>query len=265
MPVLTGQMARLLKKTCKFMASLYLAAFIGTNIHIVHDSANNNLPRIEDSKRVFLKTERYKIKIGERNEDLTLVGEIHYYNKAEQEIGRRLVSEHEHIAYEGDGTEGIGDISKSKLIYMRTFMAVSDISASYYRLGSGRFYDDILLTAVKMGRDVHGLEFPYDPFRHMSIPKRAMFLGQMFLSNLTSPAYYYAGKNEEALFKSDNLGSMKPYKTEILDKRNKDMAMNIIKLLEGEDIDNLLAVVGQAHLEGIVDELAKETCIEKVE
>ena len=90
----------------------------------------------------------------------------------------------------------------------------------------------------------------------MSWKEKAELAGMITGAAVMSPLMYYAGKNERP-FDASELHDYR-FKDSLVTKRDKDMALEIIKLLEEDEIDDLLVDVGRGHIEGIVSNLEKQ-------
>ncbi len=114
--------------------------------------------------------------------------------------------------------------------------------------------------AEEKGHKVHALE--KDPLMHLSLGEKAELFGRSYLGMLWAPLSYYEGKNEEP-YSVSKFADFR-YRESLIDKRDEVMAGNLANLLRREGVDNLLAEVGGAHLEGVIKNLSDEVELREV-
>lgn len=235
----------------------YLAAYMLVSTHAHYDFFTNNLPRIEkENAPISLEIKKFEADIGGRKKRLTLVGEYHIYNKKENEFGKRLVKEHTAFANECSD-ESLKNGSIMEKVYLYSLGFPYGVYSHYANtLANGRTYYSISDIASEEGKHIHALEKPGTltnlPFKDIITLQASCLLGM-----LTAPIHYYTGKNETP-YKREELDSLGSAKLALVDRRDKNMATSLVKLLKSPDIDNLLATVGRAHLDGVINNLSQQ-------
>ncbi len=96
----------------------------------------------------------------------------------------------------------------------------------------------------------------------MSGGEKARLFGEAVFSALTAPLAYYEAKNETPHDASEYANFT--YRESLIDNRDKVMAGGIVDLLEKEGVDQLLATVGRAHLEGVISNLSKQVELREI-
>lgn len=248
-----------LKNSLRIARNIYLTAYLGVTTHIGYDFFANNKQELKTNGGVEynLQVQKYDVDINGQKKKLTLVGETHYYNRMEHETGKKLVEEHNNFANEiGKGT----NIPFMDKVFFTPFSALHLVSSGFSRLGDGRIYSSISEIAEDSGQTVYALE--EDPFIHMSVGEKLGFGILMSIEFLVAPINYYASKNETSYNPRDYDDFV--FRESMIDKRDSVMAQGLIKLLSKDNVDNLLATVGGAHVEGIVKNLLKNVELNEI-
>ena len=125
------------------IVGLYALAYLEFTALAMYDSYKRYGHPTQQEQAQALIVKRYKVRINGKEKNFTLVGEAHYYNQKEHELGKKLVDEHQHFAYEGgkQSNQSLGN-----LVYQEAFEFLMKIPIFYTKLGTGRFYDNILLS-----------------------------------------------------------------------------------------------------------------------
>lgn len=170
--------------------TLYAVLYLGVSAHVGYDYLRHNRQRIEQGQTVQqLEVRRYHITIDDREKELTLVGEDHYYTKKEHTIAQNLVDEHEHFAEES-GTGHLLNMPLRNVMYAYACLKPLEITLFYQHLGNGRWYDSVREIAEERGYVVHPLENADDPFTNMSPREKVSFLAESIGSVVTAPLAY---------------------------------------------------------------------------
>ncbi len=251
-----------IKKFLKLSLAAYAVGYLGLTGHVFYDYSKDNLPKIEQSNpNLTLDIHKYKIEINGKNKILTLVGEVHFYNKKDSEIARKLVDKNHNFANEC-GECNLEFNSFKEEIY-GNFLAYSlFIPFKFNIMGNGRIYKSIDEIAREKGYKNHPLEENDDPFKNLSFGQKTMLLVAGIYSTLKGPLNYYESKKDSE--KVEDLSKIKKdlddlgLSDSLLYKRDIVMAGNIVKLLKEDTIDKLVASVGKAHIEEILRSLAIE-------
>ena len=251
-----------LKSVFKWGLAAYLTAYAGLSAHVFYDYFKYNQKRVEQNKDVALEAHSYNINIDGKEKYLTLVGERHCYNKAEHEIGEKLVKQHKCFADECGGPDGVKDISIGNFLYGLAIALPITIEGSYSNLGNGRIYISISDIAREKGHKIYPLENPNDAFNNMSFKERASLLLEADATILIAPRSYYFAKNEKPSDAKDYKDFK--YREALIDKRDPVMAQGVVNLLKKEGVDSLLATVGKAHLEGVIKNLSQKVEIREI-
>jgi len=253
------QLKNIAKNTLvRWLVIPYATAYIVATGYAAVDYHFFNPNRIEQNQPQGLQVRRYTARIDGEQKYLTLVGETHIYNRTEVEFGRKLVDEHTSFAGEvgSDSKLPSGD---------RLFNSVNaklwHIPIRFYQYGSGRRYAPIDRIVENNGNKVHGLED--NPYESLSTGDRISTVGWSIFGFLTAPMQYYMGRFEDP---SDyTAGCSGPIGVEsLITKRDPVMAESIVRLLESDDVDDLLATMGSCHLDGVIENLEKEIELQEI-
>ena len=246
------------KKFMKWVVVPYAASYMAATGYAAVDYHFFNPNRIEQNQPQGLQVRRYVASIDGKEKYLTLVGEVHFYNLTEFKLGRELVKEHTSFAGEvgSDSNLPSGD---------RLFNSINarlwHIPLKFYQYGGGRRYGGIDLIAEKKGNKVHGLE--ENPYESLSTVEKTRFLGWSIFGFLTAPGQYYTGRFEDPSDYTAGCSGPTGEKA-LITKRDPVMAKSIVRLLERDDVNDLLATMGSCHLDGVIEKLEKDIDLQQV-
>src|SRR3989338_692875 len=259
----------IVKWTTGTIAGLYVAAYLGFTAHAIYDSKQRYGQGIQQEEQLsLLKVKRFRVKISGKEKYLTLVGEVHSYNKKEYEIAKKLVDEHRHFVYEGGKR---GNQSFGNYVYQEVMDKLLKIPAFYLNLGTGRFYDVIPIIAKQKGYNVQGLENPYNVYESLSFDDKFAFLKDITHSALTAPLLYYKAELLEdilAMLSEAGIGDIKlidsRFQKPLVDGRDIKMSKGIVDRLKKEGVDKLLAGAGISHFGGIIRNMSNQIGLEEI-
>lgn len=250
-----------------YALKLYGTGVLATCMHTAYDFLRYNLPRIRRGDVAqALKVKRYQVMIKGKPKRLTLAGEIHCYNKNDSDLAEKLIEEHSSFASEGGNEDGgRNEMSFGNSIYLAGISLLFLPPVGFYKLGSGRWCPSMRDIHEKKGHEVHSLE--RDPMIFMSPVDKLQFFGKALLGALLFPLCYYKGKQElkygPETLRNPLEGSR--LKKPLVDDRDEVMANSLVELLERNDIDDLLANTGGAHLNGVIRNLSMQVQLREVE
>ncbi len=243
-------------KRTALLLGVYLAGMVAVNAHIAYDYHTHTKYTIENGEiPKVLEVHKYEINLDGEEEYLTIVAEKHSYSKEEYEIGIRLAEDHAHFASEV-GTQSFYNVSKSNLRYLLAIVTCLGPSNYYYNLGSGRTYDSVSSIAEDQGYFIYALEDVQQSLEDFSGFDKALFFGWSTASALVSPIGYYQGRDDTGFVHGQNKGTL--FNRLLVDKRDEGIADGIIDLLRDDEIDDLLASLGIAHFEGVIEHLSEK-------
>ncbi|MBS3113621.1 hypothetical protein J4448_00820 [Candidatus Woesearchaeota archaeon] len=245
------------------IVGLYALAYLEFTALAMYDSYKRYGHPTQQEQAQALIVKRYKVRINGKEKNFTLVGEAHYYNQKEHELGKKLVDEHQHFAYEGgkQSNQSLGN-----LVYQEAFEFLMKIPIFYTKLGTGRFYDNILLIAKQRGHKVQRLENSYKPFDNLPLERKLELLRIAAYGALVGPLLYHQARLLEPMLaelSESELENLIKWTDPVLHKhlveeRNKIMSREIAGILKQDTIDKLLAGVGKGHLDDIIRDLSQQ-------
>ena len=249
------EMRNIRKTFMKWVLVPYIALYSLASGYAAFDYNAFNSSRIEQDQTQSLQIRKYKVRFDNKEKHLTLVGENHFYNRVEFELGITLINGHNAFANEfgSDSKLPSGDELLNRVI---GYLSVP--SALFYVFGSGRFYPPISVMAEAAGHNIHGLE--ESPFSDLSTKEKASILYSSASSILIAPLDYYFARSEDSRDLRDSCLEDEP----LIAKRDPIMGFNLASLLKSDDVDNLLGTVGVCHLDGVVKTLSKQIELEEI-
>lgn len=241
----------------------YSCAYLGSAGYAFYDHFKYNVERVKKKAENHLLVKNYDISLGNKVKRLTLVGEIHMYNYKESEFGKKLIQNYKHVAHEGGTYEG-----RSAFIW--AWSALGTPSNLFYMMGSGRYHPSIGVSAVLEGKEIHFLESGEDSFeQNTTLEQKLMLMSSTVTAFATAPLSYYIGRNMlingedwDSIIKDLDGNSSIGYAVN-LTERDTIMADNIAELLEKDNIDSLLCVMGRGHIVGVEKNLKEKLKLEE--
>ena len=235
--------------------SLYALAYAASTAHVLYDANRRQQNQIESP--LELTVQRYQLQINHEQKDLTLVGENHYYTKAEQKFAEELVEEHEYIATE-TGLDISAGISFPNLLYNTLLLIPLSVNHFYLSLALNRNSKSI----GELLNDADKYIFPLEESISQTISDKTKIklLSRHIICSMLGPIIYYQTKNSSKNWEKeeDNSPIISTEDKEIVQDRDTIMAGNILNIFNNYDIDKLLAVVGRAHVPGIITSLSQK-------
>ena len=252
---------KFLKDAFHSALSLYVSAYMGLTGYEIYDAAKRNIQEDRKNHQTSnLDFHSFEVDMCSETKSLTLVGEVHLYNKTESKIARELVAKYKLIASETGMTSPFS-LSFGNFLYSTILTFPLGLQMFYYQLGSDRWHSSIRTIANNNDIEVLKLESPNNGFNSLSSKERIMFLGEMIKGAALAPIIYFDARSDNNItLDAKNF----PYYSSLVEKRDIVMANSLIRILEDTEADSCLAAVGDAHLPGIIDHLKKHLCIEEV-
>ena len=247
---------------------IYLAAYVAGWLAVAADQAMLGQRKLEENEsKIAFQVRKYELKIDDKPEYLTLIGEVHSYTKAESEIAQKLVSEHSFYANECGNPPNMSTVSTGNKVYLDACSYPLIFYFLFNHAGSGRTYDSMDEIAVKKGKVVYPLEDNNAAMNCMSNKERTACLLSYWADALKGPLAYYQAKQKESydLESVNKWVNTLPYKSGLVYKRDILMAEGIIDLLRRPGTDTLLASVGLAHLQGVEKYLTEHANAKRIE
>jgi hypothetical protein len=238
------------KNLRKWMFRTYLAAYVTAGGYALFDAAKNsdtleNTPQLSDIRE-------YDVSIDGKVKHLTLVGEVHSYNRKESEIAKELVERNTHVAGEGFSFS-IHRLTPGNYVFGMAAVLPATPYYFFCKIGSGRMYPSLGDYAEDKGRRLYELENVNDEFDTMTLLERSVMLASYWSTLFTAPLGYYESKN----YAISNAILVEISQNKGIAHRDSVMASTIVDLLHRDDIDTLLAFYGRGHMIGITRNLDK--------
>lgn len=232
----------------------YAATYTGLSTYAIYDYKTNNIERIKKAKNSLV-IKKYDVTIEDKVKHITIIGETHIYNHKESEFAKEFIDDYEYVAMEGNGGQGEFDG------YMLTMGLCYLPFMTFYSMGNGRFITNPTMHyyALEKEKTLFYLEAGEDEFKKKTTDnQRRALLDIGALALITAPFAYFDGKNElthgERDYTTEDIPGYLEYAVNA-SERDSIMVKNILKILEKEEVDSLLCVMGKAHVPGVEKKL----------
>lgn len=247
-----------LKGALKYGLTWFVAVYIGIGGYAVCDYKFSHSKKIEEKTKNNLVIQKYNVPLEDRIKELTIVGEIHLYNSKETEFAKDYINKFEHVAKEGSSKESSDlFVTLTALGLIPTFL--------FYSMGSGRSIFNHTLSSLseQKGKTVYFLEDKDKFDSGGTLNQKFALLGCSVLSLAAGPMGYFEGKREFLKGSTGGNKKLTAYVTN-LNERDDVMVENLLKILEKDEVDSLLCVVGKAHVQSIVEKLKGKIKIKRI-
>lgn len=248
-----------LKGALKYGLTWFVAIYMGIGGYAALDYKLSHSKKIEEKTKNTLVIQKYNVPLEDRIKELTIVGETHLYNSKETEFAKDFIDNYQHVARESNPKEPSDPLL--------TITALGSIPAFlFYSMGTGRslFNPTLASLAKQKGKTVYFLEEGEDEFnKRATLGQRFAQVGYAIFGLAVAPVAYFEGKRELEGNHTKKNEELTNYLYN-MDERDGIMAKNILKILEKDEVDSLLCVVGKAHARGIVKRLEGKVNIERL-
>lgn len=250
------ELMRGIRRTLGWGIVAYTSLYGASTYHVAYDFSSSHSRWLHDNAKNELVIKNFSSTIDGKVRDITIAGETHDYNEKESDFAKDLIRKFNLVMHEGGYTQKATFIDKAFLKSVGAFAKVTD---TYIHLGDGRFtsnpgFDEL---AYQNRTPVLYLENrTAGGTSEFNLEQKTKLLWFYFKGAAMGPILYYQSKDSVMHKEEINEDTVKEVKKLVnVDRRNVQMAQEILKYLRSRPEDNILIVVGKDHVAGILHEL----------